>query len=72
MLISVRMAIDSLKEQCVVVDEAVDSLARERGIRDNLIRGMFEAKVSAKEIVRITGLSRDRLHTISNSPHFEE
>lgn len=72
MLISVRMAVDSLTEQCTVVSNAQDILSRERGIRDNLIRGMFEARVPAKELVRITGLSRDRLYNIANSPHFEE
>jgi hypothetical protein len=68
MLISVTMALESLKEQVGALNAAEQAVERERAIRDNLIRDALQAKVSYKALVRITRLSRDRLYTIANNP----
>ncbi len=68
MLISVTMALDSLREQATVVSEAEENLTRQRAIRDNLIIDAHEANVPMRKLITLTGLSRDRLYTIANSP----
>lgn len=67
MLISVSMALESLKEVVGAVDEDIAKLARDRAVRDDLICDAIDAKVRYTTISRITGLSRDRLNTIVNS-----
>lgn len=68
MLISVTMALESIREQVEALDEAERTHARERAIRDNLIREAREAGVSYKQLIKLTGLSRDRLYTIASNP----
>jgi len=67
-VISVLLAMESLREQCEVVIDLDVQKSREMAIRDNLIREAREANVSYRQLVKITGLSRDRLYTIANSP----
>ena len=67
-LISVTMALDSLTEQVDTVNEAKENLARQMAYRDDLIRSAREAKVPERTLVKLTGLSRDSIHRIANSP----
>lgn len=67
-LISVTMALDSLREQVTAVNEAKDALTREMAYRDDLIRSARESKVPERTLVKLTGLSRDSIHRIANSP----
>lgn len=67
-LISVSLALAALQEQCTTVDEAQAVLARERAIRDNLIRDAIRSHVPAKRLIKSTGLSRDRIYTIGQQP----
>lgn len=69
MLISVSMALESLKEQVAAVDEDIVRLDRDRAVRDDLIRDAIEAKVRYQTVARITGLSRDRINTIVNQAY---
>jgi hypothetical protein len=67
-LISVSIALAALQDQCTAVDEAQAVLARERAIRDNLIRDAIDSHVPAKRLIKSTGLSRDRIYTIGQQP----
>lgn len=67
-LISVTMALESLKEQVSTVKTAKETWERELAYRDDLIRSAREHKVPERTLVRITGLSRDSIHRIANSP----
>ena len=67
-LISVSLALVALQDQCEAVDQARQVLAREMAIRDNLIRDAANSSVPAKRLIKTTGLSRDRLYTISTQP----
>lgn len=67
-LISVTMALDSLRDQVDTVIAAKSTLEREMAYRDDLIRSARDAKVPERTLVRITGLSRDSIHRIANSP----
>lgn len=64
-LISVTLALESLKQQCETVDADRARLARSLALRDTLIRDARDAKVPARTLGRITGLSRDRINTIA-------
>lgn len=66
--ISVTLALEALEEQVEVVATSRESLSRQMGIRDELIRDAIGAGLPYRRLVRITGLSRDRLYTIVNSP----
>jgi hypothetical protein len=66
--ISVLLALDGLSEQCEALADLEAKTTRERAIRDNLIRDARAGGVSYRALVKITGLSRDRLYTIVNSP----
>jgi hypothetical protein len=66
--LSVSMALDALSEQVTALSEAEQTVATERAIRDDLIRDAREAGIGYSRLVKITGLSRDRLYTIVNSP----
>lgn len=67
-LISVTMALESLKEQVGTVIEAKTTWERELAYRDDLIRSARDSHVPERTLVRITGLSRDSIHRIANSP----
>jgi hypothetical protein len=69
--ISVSLALEALREQCEAVREAEAVLARERAIRNNLIRDAMDQRVPAKRLIKTTNLSRDRLYTIGGQPYEE-
>lgn len=66
--ISVTMAMESLKDQVRATQEAKEEYARAIAIRDDLIRDCRAAKIPERTLVGITGLSRDSIHRIANSP----
>ncbi len=66
--VSVTMALDALREQAETVDEALANYKRQLAIRDDLIRDCREAKIPERALVKLTGLSRDSIHRIANSP----
>lgn len=65
-LISVSLALDSLREAVTTVDTKREELERARAERDELIRDARDAKVPARTLGRITGLSREHINTIAN------
>lgn len=66
--ISVSMALTALHEQTAALFTAEEKVRAERAIRDDLIRDARAGGVSFPRIMRETGLSRDRLNQIVNSP----
>lgn len=66
--LSVSMALDALSEQVDALRAAEDKVLTERTLRDNLIRDARDSGIGYRRLVTITGLSRDRLYTIVNSP----
>ena len=71
--ISVTMALDALTEQVEVVRKAEETLIRQRAIRDDLIRdARLSGGIGYRRLVNITGLSRDRLYTLINSPSLSD
>lgn len=70
--ISVSLALSALEEQVLSVEEAVQHLYEQRAARDNLIRDARENGIGYPRLVRITGLSRERLVKIINQPMKEE
>lgn len=66
--ISVSMALSALHEQMTALNDAIEVVNKERSIRDDLIRDARENGISFPRIMRETGLSRDRLNQIVNSP----
>lgn len=69
--LSVTMALTALEEQVTTVNDAELHLTRQRQIRDDLIRDARENNIPFRTLVKITGLSRDRLYTIVNAPRSE-
>lgn len=65
--ISVTMALDSLREQVTSAAEAKAHYEQQQAIRDDLIRDCRAAKVPFGTLMRITGLSKDRLIKIAHS-----
>lgn len=59
--ISVTMALESLKEQTVIAEEAKANYERQLALRDDLIRDCRLARIPVATIMRITKLSRDRI-----------
>lgn len=66
--LSVSMALDALSEQVDALAEAEKNVAVQRKIRDDLIRDARGADIGYRRLTNLTGLSRDRLYTIVNSP----
>jgi len=69
--LSVSMALTALQEQVTIASDAELRLTQERARRDDLIRDARENNIPFRTLVKITGLSRDRLYTIVNSPRSE-
>lgn len=63
--ISVTMALDSLREQSTATIEAREHYEQQLALRDDLIRDCRAARVPVATIMRITGLSRDRIIKIA-------
>lgn len=70
--LSVSMALESLREQCEIVNAAELRLTQERAKRNDLIRDARDNGIGYRAIMRLTGLSRDRLYTLVNSPRSSE
>lgn len=66
-VISVVMAMESLKEQADAVRTAKTKYEEQLAIRDQLIRDCREANVPEKKLMTITGLSRYSIHRIAHS-----
>lgn len=66
--LSVSMALNALTEQVNALAEAEQLVHKERAIRDDLIRDARAAGIGYRNLTQLTGLSRDRLYTIVNSP----
>jgi len=66
--LSVSMALDALGDQVVALSEAESVVEQERALRDDMIRDARESGIGYRTLTKITGLSRDRLYTIVNSP----
>jgi len=64
MRLSATMAVESLREQVSSVRELEEALARERNSRDELIRDARACALPYDMLMRLTGLSRQRLHRI--------
>lgn len=69
--LSVSMALESLSDQMQVVKDAEHTLLKERALRDDLIRDARENDIPYRTLMRITGMSRDRLYTIVTTPRHE-
>lgn len=68
MRISTTMAMESLQITCDKLDALLVQAEDERMMRDNLIRDAVEAGVSYRSLIKVTGLSRNRLYLIANNP----
>lgn len=72
--LSMKMALDALKDQCAALAEAEERVTRERGIRDDLIRDARYMGVSYRMLIHVTGLSRQTLSNLTlrpNSGHYQ-
>lgn len=61
------MAIDSLREQVARTATAKAEHDRERAIRDELITDARKGGVPAAFVMKVTGLSRDRVSKITSA-----
>jgi len=68
MLISVSMALEALSDAVSEVKQKEVAWKDSMAVRDDLIRNAMDGDVPLRRLVAITGLSRDRLYTIYNSP----
>lgn len=66
--LSVSMALSALGESVDDVIAAEKHLKDTREVRNDLIRDAVTAGISYNRVSRITGLSRDRIYTIVNTP----
>lgn len=69
--LSVTMALKALEEQCTIVNDAELRLTQERDRRNDLIRDARDNDIPFRTLMKITGLSRDRLFTLVNMPRSE-
>lgn len=66
--VSASMAIESLREQIAATHRARERYDRERTVRDNLIRDARSAGIPVAQLMRVTGLGRDRISKINCAP----
>lgn len=66
--LSAVMLLDGLQDQCNSVESAEAVLRSERATRDSMIRDLISVGIPYKRVQAITGLSRDRVYTIVNTP----
>lgn len=66
--LSVSMALTALSEQVDAVTQAEEHLRRQYDLRNGLIRDARDCGIGYRRLTTITGLSRDRLYTIVNTP----
>lgn len=66
--LTLPLQIDALTEQVQRVSDDRDQLQRDIALRDDLIRELHTEGFPYRMLIKLTGLSRDRLYTIVNSP----
>lgn len=66
---SVTAALGAIDDTVAKMDELTKTLAKERVIRNNLIRDAASAQVRQKELVRRSKLSRQQVTTIINTAY---
>lgn len=64
--IHVSLALEALQEASEEVRKAQDTLDANRAVRDDLIRDAYDSGVAIIRLVRITGLSRERIYRITH------
>jgi hypothetical protein len=63
--LTISMVMDSLREQCAMVEEARALVSERIAVRDRMIADAMVEGISYKRLAAVTGLSQHRLWRIS-------
>jgi len=69
--LSIAVILSGLEDQQRITNQAKDEWKHQLGIRDNMIRDALEDQdITSRTISRLTGLTRQQLYNIQNSPTY--